>query len=216
MRRLALLASLGLLWLAGCTGSGRVHVLPPMRSDLPPDQPLIATVPITEAYYWMGERGEVNVALAYQAKSLLGKPFDVQWLMSIVLDEAPAGSEKLYQVRDRAVRMAYTRGTEHRRGQSLHGTVVIESLRDGRLRGRFHLWMRQQQFVFLTGWTPEMNRAPLEIMVGEFEAVQDSLKGVRILTLTEADGMGRPPPGTPATRPTIRWLGPRPASEPAL
>jgi hypothetical protein len=173
-----------------------------VRSDFQAGEPLIGSVPIHEAYYWLGEDGSLHIALRHYSRSLLNEVFDAEWLMSIVLDGLPAGSQKLYRIRAREIRMARSHRGDHRRGQSVTGIVVVEAPRGGVLKGRFHAWVRQQQFRVLTGWAPEIHRAPMQVMVGEFEAVQNATRGQEILSETESEGLERPPPTPTATQPT--------------
>ena len=202
----------------GCSGGGVVHTVPLIRTDLQPGEPPISSIPLTEAYYWTDEGGGLNIALGSRARSMLGQAFDAEWLMSIVLEALPAGSEALYHLRTREIRMVQSHGGDHRRGRCVRGVVVIEAPRHGRLSGRFHAWVSQQRFGVLTGWVPRISRAPVTIMTGKFEAALDPVKGRRILARTEADGCARPVLGSAATQPTrattqpIRWLGSRPAS----
>lgn len=209
----ALPAALGIGLLVGCTGGGAVYTVPLMRSDFQPGEPPISAVAVPEAYYWTGDDGTLNVALRYQARSLLGHAFDTEWLMSIVLDAPPAGSAKLYPLTSRDIRMVQSHGGDHRRARSVRGVVVIEAPKEGQLNGQFHAWVRQQRFGVLTGWAPPINRAPMLIMAGRFQAVAHAERGREILTRTEADGFDRPPAGAPTTRP-IRWLHRTPATAP--
>lgn len=211
-----LLAIVGLGLVAGCTGGGVVHTMPMIRNDFQPGEPPIVSVHLGEAYHWTGEDGGLNLALRYRHRSLLGQAFDREWLMSIVLDEAPAGSGKLYRIGRREIQVAQSYGIDYRRGRSINGVVVIETAGSGRLKARFQTLVRQQRFTALTGWSPPMNRSPVIIMAGEFTAVPGAGRGQCILHRTEADGFERPPITTrPATRPTtrpIRWIQTRPAT----
>jgi len=211
-------AAVCLVFGGGCGGGGVVHTVPLIRIDIQPGEPPISSIPLTESYYWTDEDGGLNIALGHRARSMLGKTFDAEWLMSIVLEALPAGSEALYRLRTREIRMVQSHGGDHRRGRSVRGVVVIEAPRDGRLSGRFHAWVSRQRFGVLTGWAPRINRAPVTIMTGRFEAVLDPVRGQRILARTEADGFDRPPAGSETRRPVptttqpIRWLRSRPAS----
>jgi hypothetical protein len=177
-------------------------MIPLMRSDFPREEPTLATVRVHEAYHWAQDDGELTVALRYRVNALLGEVFDAEWLLSLVLDGLPAGSERLYRLNADSVRMRQTRGPAHHRGRSLTGVAVVEAPRRGILKGRFHVWMRQQQYGLFTGWSPPMHRAPTVIVAGDFEAVLDAEKGRAIRSSTEADGLERstePPPNHPGT-----------------
>ena len=69
--------------------------------------------------------------------------------------------------------------------------------RNGRLRGRFHVNVRQQQFGLLTGWSPQYYwQAPTLVAVGEFEAVRNAKLTSEIRDATEAAGLPRLSPGS--------------------
>lgn len=203
------------LLLTGCTGTGVVNLVPFNRSDFPQDEPLIAEIPVNEAYWWRGEEGQLNVALAYRVKSIFGRARSGHWLMSMVLDGWPAGKERLYRVGPRAVRIVQSMGGHHRRARSLSGIVVIRVEDGDRLSGRFHVSVLQQKFGLLTGWTARFAHAP-QIVIGRFAAIRDPDAGQAVREQTEADDFGRGEANTPrrihrqtrpASRPTTR---PRP------
>ncbi len=178
------------LFQGGCS-VGQVQVVPMMRSDIQPRESLIASVEPHEGWYWQDEKGKLNVVLARHDRSLLDKNLDARWAMSLVLDDMPAGRERLYRANPRTVRLVQSYGGGHRRAKSASGVVVIERAIGGRLKGRFHLLVRQQQFTALSGWGPPLYRAPLAIMVGRFEVRPDAARGKPVLARTEADGFDR-------------------------
>lgn len=196
------------LLLTGCTGTGLVNLVPFNRSDFRQDEPLIAEIPIHEAYWWRGDEGELNLALAYRVKSVFGRARSGHWLMSMVLDDWPAGKERLYRVGPRHVRIVQSIGGNHRRARSLSGIVVIRVESDDRLSGRFHMSVLQQKFGLLTGWTARFAHAP-QIAIGRFTAIRDRDAGQAILEQTEADNFGRPEANVPRqheiqTRPALQ------------
>jgi hypothetical protein len=202
--------------LAGCTGSGQVQMVPWMRSDIRPGEPLIGLIQAREAWYWPDEKGGLNIVLARRQRSLMDPMLDFNWVISIVLEDLPAGREKLYRAGPQTFRMTQSYGVDRRRGRSLAGVVVIERAGKNRIRGRFHVLMGQQQFTLLSGWSPPLNRAPLSVVVGQFEAVLDAAKGQPLLKETEADGLDRTVQQPPITRlPSTRRSQSAPASAPA-
>ena len=194
------------LGLAGCTGSGSVVLVPMVRSDFGPQEPLVQTVPVGEAYYGVDRQGELTVALRCHQASLWGRMLDFDWQMSIVLDGLPAGSQKLYRAGPYSVRTVQSYGGDHRRGQSSAGVAVVDAPARGRLKGRFHVSMRLQQFSPLTGWAPVLYRAPLIIAVGEFEAIHQPQLAGQIRARTEPEGFERERQGQ-ATRPATKPAG---------
>lgn len=197
----------------GCAQRGTVYLVPRVRKDFQPGEPPVAQVPVTEACHWE-EDGSLKIALAYRATSWLGESFDTEWLMSIVLDGPPAGSERVYpNLGIRSVRVAQSSGADHRRGRSVQGVVVLENRGGGRYAGRFHVLLQQQQFTVLNGWAPPIHRAPFFIATGEFESVENAEEGRAILARTEEDNFERPPPGTSPVRP-LHVIPLRPATRP--
>jgi len=195
---------------AGCTGSGSAHLVPLMRSDLPPGELLFQHVLIHEAYYWVDSDSTLKVGLRHRTPSLLGPSLD--WQMSVVLGGMPAGEERLYRLAQREVRVVQDYGGDHRRSRSSMGVAVIGAPRNHRLKGRLHVNLQQQQFGILTGWSPAIYRGPMLVMVVEFEAAENRLEAEKILNYTESDGFERNPiptisPDSPSSAPS------RPASD---
>lgn len=162
-----------------------------MRTDIRPREPLVSSIEPHEAWYWQDSDGKLNIVLVRQGRALFNKNLDFSWVMSFSLDDMPAGREKLYRVDGRTIRLTQSFGGNHGRAKSVAGTIVIERIHGKVLRGRFHVWVRQQQFTVLSGWGPAFPRAPMAIMVGSFEARPDSGKGKPLLDQTEADGFDR-------------------------
>jgi len=156
-------------------------------------------VHVDEAYYWTDSDGSLKLALRQQSSSLLGRAWDMDWQMSVVLEGLPAGSERLYRLGPIAIRVIQDFGGDHRRSSSAMGVAVVQQPRNHRLKGRLHVTVHQQQFGVLSGWVPVLYRAPLLVLVAEFEAVENSAKGREILTHTETDGFERR--ANPATMP---------------
>ncbi len=170
------LLGLLLLPLAGCRGTGTVKAMPVARSDISDAEPLIQNVPLSEACYAIAEDGQVSVALSFHRDSWLGDAFDADWQMSLVLEGLPAGSSRLYKLKQDAARIVQSVGADRRRARGWTGIAVLHAPQGGRLRGRFHLNVRQQQFTLLNGWAPPVFQAPTMIMAGEFSAVENAAR----------------------------------------
>ncbi len=175
----------------GCTGRAQVYSVPLVRTDLPPPEPLLQTVQPSEAFYWLGESGELNVALRHYAAPAAGLGIETEWLLSLVLEGLPAGSQRLYTLDAQSVRTLQILGPTRQRSASLMGVAVMHAPRGRVLEGRFHANVRQQAFGFLDGWSPDIRSAPVAVMVGEFRAVHDPVRGQAIRLRTEADRFGR-------------------------
>lgn len=160
-----------------------------MRADIPPREILVQRVEAHEAYYWQEDEKTLWVAVRYDAPSLLGDATRSQWLLTLRLEGAPAGRERLYKLDDHSVRTALHQGPLHQRAASMMGVAVVAAPRGGILAGRFHVDVRQQQFSTLAGgWSPEAFRAPLVVVTGSFKAVESQREVQAILALTQADG----------------------------
>jgi hypothetical protein len=180
-------------------------VVPFLRSDFTPNQSLVQTVRPNEAYYFSDGEGKLNIALRYRVRSVLGRAFNAEWSMSMVLEGFPAGSEKLYKLNTQSVRIVRSYGGDHTRSSSLGGGIaLIYAPKRNRLKGRFHVTVRQQRFSVLKGWS----FGTFLVTTGEFEAVENPIKGRQILERTQEDGFGR----GPETEPVIRWIPPNKAS----
>lgn len=183
----------------GCTGSGDIKMVPLLRADFTEREPLVQDVPVNEAYYWV-ENNRVNIALRCRRESLLGPAFDYDWQASLVLDGLPAGSARLYKLKPDAMRIVETAGANQRRSRTWTGIAVIGAPERGRLKGRFHVNVRQQQFTLLGGWQPHPFQAPMIVVAGRFDAVEDAKRGRAILHETEASGFERA--AKPVTQPS--------------
>ena len=186
----ALLATCGLA-MPGCAGSARIYSVPFVRTDFPPQERPVNTVEASEAYYWLGEDGELNIALRQHSSPLFGLGFESEWTMSLVLEAMPAGSQRLYTLDRQSVRTLQVAGPIRQRGASLMGVAVIHAERGRSIEGRFHANVRQQNFAFLAGWSPDIRLAPVMVLAGTFHAGHDPERGRAIRERTESDDFGR-------------------------
>jgi len=199
--------------LVGCA-VGRVQMLPLLRTDIQKREPLVGSIDPHEGCYWQSEKGTLNIVLARRERSLFDRNFDFTWIMSLVLEDMPAGSERLYRATPQTMRLFQSHGGDHRRAKSTSGVVVIERLAGDRLKGRFHLLVRQQQFTVLGGWGPPLYRAPMSIIVGDFVVARDLKWGRQLFEQTEADGFERLADEAALTQPSVRVLVPATSTAP--
>lgn len=199
--------------LIGCS-VGKVQTLPLMRIDIQKRESLISSIEPPEGCYWQGDKGTLNIVLARRGYSLIDKTLGFTWVMSLVLEDMPAGRERLYRATPRTLRLCQSGGGDHRRAKSTTGVVVIERLAGERLKGRFHILVRQQQFTVLNGWGPPLYRAPTSIMVGEFVVACGETQGKRLFEQTEADGFDRIADEAALTQPSRRIYVPATSTAP--
>ncbi|NLE60400.1 MAG: hypothetical protein GX616_18785, partial [Planctomycetes bacterium] len=76
--------------LIGCS-VGQVQTLPLMRIDIQKRESLISSVEPHEGWYWQGDKGTLNIVLARRGYSLIDKTLGFTWVMSLVLEDMPAG-----------------------------------------------------------------------------------------------------------------------------
>jgi hypothetical protein len=184
-----------------------------VRKDLPPGQPLIQTIPVSEAYYWVDEDGTLKIALKYQRESLLSDLLEVTSRTSLVLDGLPAGREKLYKLRRNDLMWTLSGGGSHQRLRSLKGVAVIEGSKRDRIEGRLHATIHQQKFTVLSGW----KSSGLLTVVGDFAAVRNKAKGTEIFDAVESEDFNRETSvrrGLRTYRRPLQPLQSQPASQP--
>ncbi|MGB2988113.1 MAG: hypothetical protein WBE26_19775 [Phycisphaerae bacterium] len=182
-----------ILWvlvLTGCSGRAVVHMIPLGAKKISMTSPLVVRVSPDECYFWLNEKQDLCVAMRATNVSLIGKRFEREFVLSLVLDGPPAGSARQYRVGRRVMRARGRAGYSHTRSASLAGIVGVWDYGKGKLRGRFRLAAKQQSYSVLTGWKGDRR----VLFVGEFIAAANREMGERILVRTEEDGMARPPP----------------------
>ena len=186
-----LLIGAGLLGCCACAGSGRVDMVPFVRTDLAPGEPLTRTIPLHTACYAAEADDRLIIGLEHHRGSLFGKAFEADWRLALRLNGLPAGRQRLYRLGPDSIKLALAAGGDVRRAQLFSGVVLLEAPdRSGRMRGRVHITVRQQQFN-----------------TGEFDAVRDAQRARAIDAATEAGVFG--PASLPAQ--PLRILGPIPA-----
>ena len=181
-------ATLGAIGPLGCAGHASVHVASLDARKLTATEPLVVRFHPDECYFWVNERGELCVAMRSKKTSLLGRRFARDFVMSLVLDETPAGPARQYAVGRRVMRARVSAGYAHSRSASLSGVVLLWNYGGDKLRGRFRITAKQQAYSVLTGWKGDQR----VLFVGEFMALSNRNAGEKILLHTEEDGMERP------------------------
>jgi hypothetical protein len=205
-RRLFL--ALGALLVSGCSGWARVHVIPAEVERMSPHRPLVKCHDLSEAYFWLNQDNELCVALS-RGSAEKRQAFD----LSLVLPEEPAGPGRYYQVNRRTLRALIRDGGPPRRYGSYRGMVRVwyDEGDPDVLNGRFRIWANEQEYKFwMDYWTNDRE----VMLVGEFKAVRDPVRGGEVLGRTEAEELKRGPPVgrlRPVTGPPI---APEPEQQP--
>jgi len=195
--RIAAATALTLLTAAGCAGHATVHMIPLGTKRIDTTAPLIVSVSPDECYFWVNEQEELCVAMRSHFRSTFGKRFEKEFLLSMIAKGLPAGSGREYRMDRRTARVRRDAGYAHTRAASLSGIFAVWDYRRNQLRGRFRFTAKEQSYSVLKGWSG--NDAVL--VVGEFLAAEDRVRGERLLSKTVEGAMGRETPqGRAATR----------------
>ena len=185
--------------LAGCGGSGRIHIASlNYRTIDPPAGPApgVAALDLERCYWWTDEKGQVCVSMERDVPSLLGRIGRFTFQMSLVLEEPPAGRARDYTVAKRELRALARVGPAQSRFTSVAGIVALYSEPGDRLRGSFRLLAAREVNGLLGGWS----RPSSYLMTGTFVAVHDPQRGRAIAEATEAFGWQRDAPPRAAER----------------
>lgn len=170
----------------GCAGRASLHAVPLNTRKLSTNEPLVLRVEPKECYYWINDAEKLCVAMRYRHRSLFGRPFSRDMVLSLVLEEPPAGPARSYSASRQTLRAVDHAGFTHLRTASLAGVVTVWKERRA-LRGRFRLAVKQQSWSVLTGWSGD-NRM---LLASEFYAVANRARGEALLAQTEEGAMQR-------------------------
>ncbi|MEK7730778.1 MAG: hypothetical protein AAB363_02865, partial [Planctomycetota bacterium] len=171
----------------GCTGQAEVNIVPLGTKRIDATAPLIVRVSPDECYFWVNDREELCVAMRSFSRSIFGKRFEKEFLLSLVAKGLPAGGGREYRMDRRTARVRHDAGYGHSRSASLSGIFAVWNYRRSQLRGRFRFTAKEQSYSVLRGWSG--NNAVL--VVGEFAAVHDEVAGKKLLLRTEEGAMAR-------------------------
>jgi len=172
---------------SGCTGHGRVHIVPLGLKKIDTTGPLVAELKPDECYFWVRNEKELCIAMRQFSGSLLGNPLEREFIMSLVVDGLPAAQSRDYRMDRCAARVRQRAGYSHFRSGSTSGILAVWDYGHDRLRGRFRFMARMQTYSALTGWSGNNT----VLLTGEFRAVRDELAGRAILERTEEGAMSR-------------------------
>jgi len=191
-RRLRIVAAtaLTLLTTAGCAGRATVHMIPLGTKRIDTTTPLLVRVSPDECYFWVNEQEELCIAMRSNTRSIFGKRFEKEFLLSLVAKGLPAGDGREYRMDRRTARMRHDAGYGHTRSASLSGIFAVWDCRRNQLRGRFHFTAKEQSYSVFKGW----NGNDAVLYVGEFMAIENRVRGERLLSRTEEGAMGRETP----------------------
>ncbi len=173
--------------IVGCSGSAWLSIVPLSLKTDDGREPLEIRYSPDRCYHWLDEQGRLCIAMAFENITLFGDHGKQSVAVSMILDEAPAGSARSYRATRFTLRMIAHIIPNHWRWASMNGSVSVRRHGANRFRGRFRIFAKQQKFHVAVGWYGNQRA----IMFGEFESVHNPEAGRRILAETEADGMER-------------------------
>jgi hypothetical protein len=187
--------------LAGCSGSGLVQFVSMHKSEIDPPATTVWRFDAQQCYWWIDEGGELNVSLTcVRDNLLLGKLGHVEFDMSFVLGDPPAGSGRNYTILQRETRSIFRSALQDMRLASNAGIVGVTMRDDGTLRGSFRVWLAPLAGGASLSFLPQQT-GPL-LCFGTFQPVKDEVRGKQIRARCEAGGWFRPPRKPPiATQP---------------
>lgn len=181
--------------LTGCNGNVRCNFVSQNMSSIRVEPTDARSVKLTanECYWWVDDRGRLNLAARGIQKSLLGRNFDREFLMSFILTEPSQGVGKDYPLNTQSVRGYLKLNNNVYRFESIFGILGSENRPNNRLVASYRANIRIQGAKFFGGWS---NPVPF-LIFGTLEAIPDRRnKGRDILLQTEEDGFERTPPQT--------------------
>jgi hypothetical protein len=184
----------------GCAGTGRVCVAALNYQGIDPPAgapPKVTYLDMDRCYWWTDEDGHVRVAMECQRPSLLLPEWRFRFLLSLALDQPPAGRARDYHLGGRELRGVVRFGPSQGRFESVRGIVALYRERGNQFRGSFRMEVAREVQQLLGGWS----RPARYLMMGTFTAVADEAQGRQIAGEAEALGPQRPPPASaPAAR----------------
>jgi len=171
----------------GCSGHAVVHTIPLGVKQINTTGPLLLLESLSECYYWINDQNALCVAMRKNQGSIFGRLLERELVLSFVLPGLPAATSRDYRMDQSTARLISRSGLGHQRGGSLNGILTVWNYGKGRLRGRFRFTAKQQSYSVLTGWSGNYQ----SLYLGDFAAVEDRVRGEKLLARSEEGGLTR-------------------------
>jgi hypothetical protein len=181
---LLLLASGGI---GGCTGSADIRVLSLNYASIDPPTTDIARVQVDRCFWWADDEGRLWVAMHGRRDRLFSELADLDFKLSLRLEQPPAGQARNYLAGRDELRARVQLGPVQSRFESSRGVVAIYRAGADGYRGSFRLRVTRETSNFLGGWS----RPSAYLLLGEFTATHDPARGRALAEATEAGGWER-------------------------
>jgi len=186
-----------LLFVAGCTGSGRLEFASLNFKAIDPPAPRVSPLKVQECYWWTDQDGQVWIAMQHRGIPFFNPRLRFEFQLSLALEQLPAGQARNYQLRRRELRARVKFGPWESRFASQLGIAALYRESGDRLRGSLRVQTTRVSLEFLGSWSEPVRY----LMLGSFVAVPGEQRGRAIAEATESAGWGRDTPVRPASQP---------------
>ena len=175
------------LLLAGCSGSSRIQFSSLSFRTIDPPNATVAELATRECYWWPDETGRVWVVMQRSFAPPFHPELRVHLELSLVVDCLPRGKARNYRLDRESLRARIRIGPWETRFTSQIGIAAVYRERGDRLRGSVRLQAQRVTSQLLGGW----GRPSRYLMLVEFTAVPNDVRGGPIVASTESAGWER-------------------------
>jgi len=192
-----------------------VHLVSLHLGEIDPPDAEVWECDASPCYWWIDDEGQLNIAMLGRRHDVWrGDAGHVEFKMSLVLGEPPAGSGRNYAITARSGRTHLFESLRHQRLNAYAGICGVTRESHDRLIGSFRIWMRPINNVGVISFLPQ--RPGSVLCFGTFNAVHDPERGQAIRSACEANGWIRRPLKPANERPNVPRAAPttQPAAAP--
>ncbi len=174
----------------GCSGSATVQFVSLHPSEIDPPSPDVVRFDAPEAYWWVDEAGEMNLAVRCRQRNFwLGRFGNVDLAFSLTPGPPPAGRARNYRINHRASRISIRSALQTQRFTAFAGILGLILDDETHAHGSFRIWLRPQKQLSFFTFPPQ--RPGSLMCFGTFKAVRDAVRGEAVRATCEADGWTR-------------------------
>jgi hypothetical protein len=151
----ATLLSLFLGWMTGCAGNVRSTFVSQNMNAISVDPPdtRSAQLNANQCYWWIDEKGQLNIAARDEQKSIFGRQFDREFAICFVPGQPSNGVGKDYRITHGRIKGYLRFGTALHRFESTYGLIGIENRPKDILIASFRSGLQIQSSKLLGGWS---------------------------------------------------------------
>jgi len=185
----------------GCSGAATVQFVSLHPSEIDPPSAEVMRFDAPEAYWWIDQAGEMNVAVRCRRRNVwLGRLGDVELAFSLMPGPPPAGRARNYKIALRESRIIVRSALQTRRFNAYAGILGLILDDETHAHGSFRIWLQPQAQLSFFSFPPQ--RPGSVLCFGTFRAVRDAVRGEAIRATCEADGWTRRARKKPAAKTT--------------